>query len=102
MSKLDELRSTSPAAADAFRLLRNAADHHAGLDEKQREFCSLAAFAATRNEGAFRIHASRAREAGATEAELEQVVLLLLGTSSGLVPVLDALRWIHAEFAAAS
>ena len=104
LSKQDEfisnsvhLRETSPDAAQAFRALREAADAHGPLDQKQRELCLLAGFAATRNEGGFRVHCTRATEAGARMIEIEQVVLLLLGTSLGLVPVVEALRWAHDE-----
>ena len=57
----------------------------------------MAGFAATRNEGGFRVHCTRASEAGASVAEIEQVVILLLGTSLGLVPVVEALTWLHEE-----
>jgi len=39
----------------------------------------------------------RAVEAGATVPEVEQVVLLMLGTSLGLAPVVETLRWLHDE-----
>ncbi|MER5435803.1 carboxymuconolactone decarboxylase family protein [Streptomyces sp. NPDC002588] len=97
VSNLDRLRETSDAMADAFRGLRRAADAHGTLEAKQREFCLLAAFAATRNEGGFRVHCTRAKEAGATPEEIEQVVMLMLGTSLGLVPVVEALSWVHDE-----
>ncbi len=93
----DRLRRTSPDMADAFRSLRKAADAHGPLDTKQRELTLLTGFAATRNEGGFRVHCTRATQAGATIAEIEQVVILLLGTSLGLVPVVEALSWIHDE-----
>ncbi|MGY1495794.1 carboxymuconolactone decarboxylase family protein [Streptomyces sp. QTS52] len=97
VSNLDRLRETSDAVADAFRGLRRAADAHGTLEAKQRELCLLAAFAAIRNEGGFRVHCNRATEAGATAEEVEQVVILLLGTSLGLVPVVEALSWAHDE-----
>ena len=97
VSNLDRLRETSDAVADAFRGLRRAADAHGSLDHKQRELCMLAGFAATRNEGGFRVHCTRAVDAGASVRDLEQVVILMLGTSLGLVPVVEALRWVHDE-----
>jgi len=97
VSNLDRLRETSNEVADAFRGLRRAADAHGTLDHKQRELCMLAGFAATRNEGGFRVHCTRATEAGATVREIEQVVILMLGTALGLVPVVEALRWVHDE-----
>jgi alkylhydroperoxidase/carboxymuconolactone decarboxylase family protein YurZ len=97
VSNLDRLRETSNAVADAFRGLRRAADGHGTLEAKQRELCLLAGFAATRNEGGFRVHCTRAAEAGATVEEIEQVVILMLGTSLGLAPVVEALSWAHDE-----
>ncbi|WP_327726624.1 carboxymuconolactone decarboxylase family protein [Streptomyces sp. NBC_00487] len=97
VSNLDRLRETSDAVADAFRGLRHAADAHGTLDAKQRELCLLTGFAVTRNEGGFRVHCTRAKDAGATMEEIEQVVILMLGTSMGLVPVVEALSWAHDE-----
>ena len=97
ISNLDRLRETAPDVATAFRGLRVAQDAHGKLEPKQRELCLLAGFAATRNEGGFRVHCTRATQAGATLVEIEQVVLLMLGTSLGLVPVVEALSWAHDE-----
>ena len=93
----DRLREIAPDVATALRGLRVAADAHGPLDDKQRELVLLTGFAATRNEGGFRVHCTRAREAGATVVEIEQVVILLLGTSLGLFPVVEALTWLHDE-----
>lgn len=97
VSNLDRLREHAPDVATAFRGVRHAADAHGPLDARQRELTLLAGFAATRNEGGFRVHCTRAMEAGATIAEIEQVAVLLLGTSVGLVPVVEALSWLHDE-----
>ncbi len=97
VTNLTRLREVSPALADAFRGLRVVADAHATLDTKQRELCLIAGFAAGRNEGGFRVHCTRAREAGASVAEIEQVVLLMLGTSLGLAPTVELLVWLHEE-----
>jgi alkylhydroperoxidase/carboxymuconolactone decarboxylase family protein YurZ len=97
VSNLDRLRETSPTVADAFRSIRVAADEYGPLDPKQRELCLLAGFAATRNEGGFRVHCTRAAQAGAPVREIEQVVILMLGTTLGLVPVVEALGWVHDE-----
>src|SRR3954451_12531945 len=93
----DRLREIAPEVATALRGLRVAADAAGPLDAKQRELTLLTGFAATRNEGGFRVHCTRATEAGATVAEIEQLVILLLGTSLGLVPVVEALTWLHDE-----
>jgi len=97
VSNLDRLREISPDMATAFRGLREAADAHGSLDQKQRELCLLSGFAATRNEGGFRVHCTRLVEAGGTLRDVEQVVILMLGTNIGLAPAMDALRWAHEE-----
>ncbi|OZC61959.1 carboxymuconolactone decarboxylase family protein [Rhodococcus sp. 15-725-2-2b] len=99
VSNLDRLRETAPDVADAFRGLRVAADSYGTLEPKQREFSLLVGFAVTRNEGGFRVHCTRAKDAGATLEEIEQIVILQLGTSLGLVPVVEALSWAHDELA---
>lgn len=97
VSNLDLLRETAPEVATAFRGLRVAADAYGPLDAKQREFVLLTGFAATRNEGGFRVHCTRAAQAGASLAEVEQLVILLLGTTLGLAPVVEALSWARDE-----
>jgi alkylhydroperoxidase/carboxymuconolactone decarboxylase family protein YurZ len=97
VSNLDRLRETAPDVATAFRGLRVAADAFGPLDAKQRELTLLTGFAATKNEGGFRVHCTRAVDAGATLAEIEQVVILLLGTTLGLAPAVEALGWAHDE-----
>jgi alkylhydroperoxidase/carboxymuconolactone decarboxylase family protein YurZ len=99
VSNLDRLREVSPEVATAFRGIRNAVDIAGPLGAKQRELCLLAGFAATRNEGGFRVHCTRAAQAGATLEEIQHAVLLMLGTSQGLVPVVEALSWAHDELA---
>ena len=99
VSNLDRLRTIAPDVATAFRGVRVAADEFGPLDAKQREFILLTGFAATRNEGGFRVHCTRAVEAGATLQEIQQVVILLLGTSLGLAPTVEALGWAHDELA---
>lgn len=97
VSNLDRLRETAPEVANAFRGLREAADAFGPLDAKQRELILLAGFAASQNEGGFRVHCTRATQAGASLAEIKQVVVLLLGTSLGLAPAVAALEWAHDE-----
>ena len=97
VSNLDRLRETAPDVATAFRSLRVAADGYGPLDAKQRELTMLTGFAATKNEGGFRVHCTRAVQAGATLAEIEHLVILLLGTSLGLAPAVEALGWAHDE-----
>ena len=97
ISNSERLRQISPAAADAFLGLRHAVDDHAALSARERELILLAGFAAVRNEGGFRVHCARAAAAGVTLAELEQLVLLMLGTSLGIALVVETLAWLHEE-----
>src|SRR5690349_12502262 len=93
VSNLDRLREVAPDVATAFRGVRVAADDFGPLDAKQREFTLLTGFAATGNEGGFRVHCTRAVEAGATLVEIQHLVILLLGTSLGLAPTVEVLSW---------
>lgn len=97
VSNSERLRETAPEVAAAFRQLRLAADSYGTLDAKLRELVLLTGFAATKNEGGFRVHCTRAVQAGATLAEIEHVVILLLGTSIGLAPAVEAIEWAHDE-----
>ena len=97
VSNSERLREVSPQTADAFKALRGAVDGHATLTDRERELILLAGFAAGRNEGGFRVHCLRAAAEGASLAELEQAVLLMLGTSLGLAPVVETLIWLHDE-----
>ena len=91
------LEGVSPAAGEAFRALAKVAHTHSTLSAKEREMVLVAGFAATRNEGGFRVHCLRARDEGATRGELEQLVLLMLGTSLGLAPTVETLFWLDEE-----
>lgn len=97
VTNIDKLRAIAPDTATGFRSFRSTIEKHGPLDDKQREFCLISGFTATRNEGGFRVHVNRAQAAGATVVELEQVVLFALGTTQGLAPVVEALGWLHDE-----
>jgi alkylhydroperoxidase/carboxymuconolactone decarboxylase family protein YurZ len=97
VTNVDQLQEISPEIGTAYRALRKAIDGYGPLDDKQIHLCLLAGFAATRNEGGFRVHCTRAIQAGASVAEVEQTVLLMLGTSLGVAPVIDALQWARDE-----
>jgi alkylhydroperoxidase/carboxymuconolactone decarboxylase family protein YurZ len=93
----ERLRELSPSAADAFKVLREAAMGHSTLSLREQELILMAGFAAGRNEGGFRVHCLRAADEGVALAELEQAVLLMLGTSLGLAPTVETLIWLHDE-----
>ena len=97
ISNSQRLGQVSQPMYDAFWALRHAADGHSDLSERERELIFVAAFAATKNEGGFRVHVNRAHKIGVTIEQLEQVVLLLLSTSLGLAPTVELLVWLHDE-----
>ncbi len=67
------------------------------LDNKTCELIQLAAATAIRSEGAVHSHARRAAEAGATEEEVYQAVVLLTSTI-GFPNVAAAISWIDDIF----
>ena len=97
VTNVDQLEEVSGEVGAAYRSLRKAIDAYGPLEDKQRHLCLIAGFAATRNEGGFRVHCTRAKQAGASLTEVEQTVLLMLGTSLGVAPVIDALGWARDE-----
>jgi alkylhydroperoxidase/carboxymuconolactone decarboxylase family protein YurZ len=97
VTNVDQLEEISGEIGTAYRSLRKAVDSYSTLDERQRHLCLLAGFAATRNEGGFRVHCTRAKDAGATLEQIEQVALLMLGTSLGVAPVVEAVAWARDE-----
>jgi alkylhydroperoxidase/carboxymuconolactone decarboxylase family protein YurZ len=96
-SNSQRLKEVSPPLAEAFWQLRHAANAHSTLSDRERELIFIAGFAASMNEGGFRVHLTAARKVGASVAELEQLVLLMLGTSLGLAPTVQLLVWLHEE-----
>jgi len=97
VSNSQRLREVSQPLYDAFWSLRNAADTHSDLSERDIELMFVAAFAATVNEGGFRVHVNRAHKIGVSVKDLEQIVVLMLGTSLGLAPTVQLLVWLHEE-----
>lgn len=93
----ERLVEISPAVADAFMGLRRAVDDHSTLSRREQELVLLAGFAAARNEGGFRVHCHRAAAAGIERGELEQLVMLMLGTNLGIAPMVQTLAWLHEE-----
>ena len=97
LTNSQRLNEVSPEMAKAFWGLREAANAHATLSPRERELIFVASFAASMNEGGFRVHVGHARSAGMSLKELEQVVLMMLGTSLGLAPTVQLLAWLHEE-----
>ena len=78
---------------DAYEALGGAAHEAGPLDQKTRELVKLGMAVGGRLEGAVRSHAQRAREAGATPAEIEHVVLLAV-TTVGFPTAVAAFTWV--------
>lgn len=98
VSGLDRLRETSDEVTEAFVAFRETIKNFGPIDRKQQELCLLAGFTALRNEGAFRVHCTRAAERGATLAEVQHVVLLMFGSNIGIYPAVETLTWAKEEF----
>jgi len=70
-----------PGVHKAEAALGEQIHQHAGpLQEKARCLTKVAISAATRHHRALETHLERAREAGASEAEIEQTLLLIIPT----------------------
>jgi 4-carboxymuconolactone decarboxylase len=98
MGKLPEafetFRKRYPSVYKAYEALGGAAHEAGPLDQKTRELVKLGMAIGGRLEGAVRSHAHRAREAGATPEELEQVILLAV-TTSGFPTAVAAFSWVE-------
>ena len=78
----------------AYETLGGTAHEGGPLDQKTRELVKLGMAIGGRLEGAVRSHAQRAREAGATPAEIEHVVLLAV-TTVGFPTAVAAFTWVE-------
>jgi pimeloyl-ACP methyl ester carboxylesterase/alkylhydroperoxidase/carboxymuconolactone decarboxylase family protein YurZ len=96
----ERLRDAAPAAASAFRAMREAIDASGPLDYPTRECIMLASFAAAEYEESFRIHALRALRRGIPKSAMVQAVLVPFGATTALLPVVRALQWIDEAAAA--
>lgn len=94
-TSLAYLKENHPQIGDAFESgLRQAIEYESGLAPVVRELVMLAGYTVAGHGRAFRLHCARAFDSGATEADVRAAVLITLGASAGLEPVVDALRWI--------
>jgi len=95
---LDRLRGDFPDLSNAFFAMRQQAID-GPLDNRVRELIIVAGLAATKSERGFRVHVHRALRAGATAEEIKQAVVLMLGSTTGLSSVVDAIGWADEELA---
>jgi 4-carboxymuconolactone decarboxylase len=83
-----------PAVGRAYEALGTASAEAGPLDAKTRELVKLGLAIGARLEGAVHSHARRAREAGATVAEIRHVVALAAPTL-GLPTTVAAYTWVR-------
>ena len=85
-----------PQLWQGFQAMRGAIRELGPLDVKTQELINTVAYATAGAEAGTRTHATRAYEAGASPAELEQAILLCLGVSMGFSPTYRAVEWVRA------
>ncbi len=83
-----------PKLGKAWDMMREAETEAGPLDEKTRRLVKLAIAAAREAEGATHSAVRKARQAGITREEMEQVVALAASTM-GLPNAVKIHRWIH-------
>ena len=88
-----------PEIWQAYDKLGAAAAEAGPLEAKVRELIRLGMAAANKSETAVQSHTRRALEAGASQAEIEQAVLLGV-TTLGFPNMMMALTWSRAAIAA--
>lgn len=89
----ERFRSAFPELSAAYDALGEAAHLQGPVDLKTRRLIKLGLSIGARAEGAVRSHARKAVEAGASQAEVLQVVALAV-TSIGFGPAVAAYSWI--------
>ncbi len=95
-----QLGKEHPRVHQAYEALARAVHESGPLDERTRRLVKLAISVGARLEGAVRSHTWQAKEAGVTEAEIDQVVLLSL-TTIGLPSMVAARTWVASALAEA-
>jgi 4-carboxymuconolactone decarboxylase len=78
-----------------FQAARTAIREAGPLDVKTQELINTAVYATVGAEAGTKTHATRAYEAGASRAEVEQAVLLCLGVGMGFSPTYRAVEWVR-------
>jgi alkylhydroperoxidase/carboxymuconolactone decarboxylase family protein YurZ len=85
-----------PTMWQGFQSMRGAIRELGPLDLKTQELINTVAYATADAEGGTKTHATRAYEAGASLAELEQALLLCLGVGMGFAHTYRAIEWVRA------
>lgn len=86
-------RDTQPAVFAAYEALGKSCSEAGPLNKKAQELVKLGIAVGARMEGATHAHARRARDAGASAAEIRHVALLAT-TTIGFANMMAALSWI--------
>ena len=89
-----KFKRANPAVVRAYEALGEATAKAGPLDAKTRELVKLGMAIGGRLEGAVHSHARRAREAGATPAEIRHVVTLAAPTV-GFPTTVAAFTWVE-------
>ncbi len=87
------IKQQHPDYIDAVEALGQALKASGPLDELTAQLVQLAAAVAIRSEGAVHSHAKRARQSGASDAQIEHTIILLTSTI-GFPAVMAALSWV--------
>lgn len=96
------LSNQNPKAIEAFQALNAAQGSNGALDAKTRELIALAVAVTTRCDSCIASHASAARKAGVTEAELSDALGTAIALNAGAayiysVRAMDALAQFREE-----
>jgi alkylhydroperoxidase/carboxymuconolactone decarboxylase family protein YurZ len=83
-----------PAVAAAYEQLGTAVHNAGPLDDKTRHLVKLALAIGARHEGAVHAHTRRLLELGASQAEINHVVVLAV-TTLGLPTAVAAYTWVN-------
>lgn len=83
-----------PEISEAYSKLGTAVHQSGPLDDKTRALIKLGMSCAAQKEGAVHSHTRKAVEAGCTEVEIRQVVVLMLPTL-GFPAMMSAMTWVN-------
>lgn len=87
-----------PALGEAHERIARAVEKVGPLDEKTCALVKIGICIGAGLDSALRSHVRRAMQAGATEVEIEQAILLAMNTC-GLPRTVAAWSWAHEQFA---
>jgi AhpD family alkylhydroperoxidase len=83
LSKLKDLEANAPEAIKAFRAFDKAAMAPGAIPGKFKELIALAVALTTQCPYCIQIHAGKARETGATDQEISEVVAIAAALRAG-------------------